>query len=1137
LVGTLHAKNPPIPLDAPETATWTYSANDWHENTRSYLEGGSSLANSNRSPIAAEMEGPFQLRIHYCVVRKDLDQSVYLESGNAFEVALQDTEGSVLKQQELPYSLEWQSALITHRDTSPCTLVISPDGGFYDYALDAVSFSKGPFLEALIDDQYVGWNQDFVLENLFEPADDVHYRFYKDGALLAENATGRLTIEHFSASNEGVYYVEAENDQGLTHSNYFEIIGFDDVAAQLNSEDVTWTFENPQDWALEYQENGKRRIILRNYSSELTYRYRIATLHVTGPHSVHLKTQYDSAFEIQSLPSSDGQMKYIAPGSGVIECDVEKASDYNYVWKVDPANDHRIELSIEDIEIETETLILRPINDYEFRSGESIRLNIATRFGNESVEWYKNGVLLAGSDITLELTPTQADDNATIQAKVSRGGRVEWSNEAHLKLVSQRYSALDNHFFDFSLSETPSYSISSTRNKVGTSSLSLSTWDELRIQSPNGSVMASCWVWFDLSGRDDQATLYYRDGMFEYTLFMNDLSEGWQKLYFPVNPEDEYVTEFRLTTEEGSQFYMDGLSTESGPQILLSPNDHIRNFGSSVIFAVLPSGLDQAQIQWYKDGSPIPGATEMLLLIENLQQSDIGAYQAKVSYGSTTIYSDEAQLSLVAFDSETAWGIPREEISINGLGYITVVDPEEYPDSPSAVKVVVETEGMLEMTVKSGAKKKNYASMSRRSYQRNFIDIEYFTSEDDSLIDFFHGANTIEFATPSEDASVTWRFSNQSRSQAMMENDPVIIWAYDRFDGPVITKQIYSHYYNGDNFLYVNAEGEDLHYEWYKDGEPIGRDGTRLPVSTNDIDYPGEYWVRVSDANGFTDSRVYVATLQVSEDHPLAEASDAYLYQAGDGAPWTFSNYGSFKVTALPAGKTSTLGFTYEGPFFMSVHPGTQCEDGDLELWINDALFETMHFDGSDTQQHDYLFPTSGPFNLKWIYSHQGTSANSDLTQSISTTRLEPYEYLGYLIEKFRPEYGLSEADFDKEADPDLDGTKNIMEWYMGSDPFVNDKPYMHVQAIKRPGNTEFFVIESLKPLHHRATDNGIRTNTDLGDDWFRPQLMQQVYEPFNKTHYLERITIPWTDFVRTRLILSDPWHPPVQRIYLPPSE
>ena len=88
------------------------------------------------------------------------------------------------------------------------------------------------------------------------------------------------------------------------------------------------------------------------------------------------------------------------------------------------------------------------------------------------------------------------------------------------------------------------------------------------------------------------------------------------------------------------------------PQITQQPFPQAVLQGSTAILFVTATGDPLLKYQWFKNGSPVPGATTNTLTIPNVQWLDSGYYSVAVSNGLGTARSDGALL-VVALDGST----------------------------------------------------------------------------------------------------------------------------------------------------------------------------------------------------------------------------------------------------------------------------------------------------------------------------------------------------------------------------------------------------------------------------------------------------------------------------------------------------
>jgi hypothetical protein len=114
------------------------------------------------------------------------------------------------------------------------------------------------------------------------------------------------------------------------------------------------------------------------------------------------------------------------------------------------------------------------------------------------------------------------------------------------------------------------------------------------------------------------------------------------------------------------------------PKIQTRPTDRTVNAGSSTGFFVSATGGDLTY-QWYRNGAPLPGRTEMSFSIQSVQASDAGDYHAVVTNAFGSAPTPSARLALA---SST---LPP---SSNGYGITATSGPPVITRQPEPVTVL-----------------------------------------------------------------------------------------------------------------------------------------------------------------------------------------------------------------------------------------------------------------------------------------------------------------------------------------------------------------------------------------------------------------------------------------------------------------
>ncbi len=124
-----------------------------------------------------------------------------------------------------------------------------------------------------------------------------------------------------------------------------------------------------------------------------------------------------------------------------------------------------------------------------------------------------------------------------------------------------------------------------------------------------------------------------------------------------------------LTATEVGQIRQAGLSgqpfttvvsTPEAPLLVKQPVPQDALAGGNVAFRVLPRGTSPFQFQWFRNNSPVAGATNALLSLQNVQGAAAGQYRCDVSNVAGSVSSDLADLTV---DSSQAPIISEQPIA------------------------------------------------------------------------------------------------------------------------------------------------------------------------------------------------------------------------------------------------------------------------------------------------------------------------------------------------------------------------------------------------------------------------------------------------------------------------------------------
>ncbi|MFP4493348.1 MAG: carboxypeptidase regulatory-like domain-containing protein [Puniceicoccaceae bacterium] len=134
------------------------------------------------------------------------------------------------------------------------------------------------------------------------------------------------------------------------------------------------------------------------------------------------------------------------------------------------------------------------------------------------------------------------------------------------------------------------------------------------------------------------------------------------------------------------------VAPDSAPFVDRQPRDQVAAPGTTVRFGLRARGADEVAVQWYRNGSPIAGATQPVLAIADAAAADEGDYHAEVVLGDATVQTAAARLNVTEALDQTpqflgrypaegfAAGIDHDGDLLllaadTGLEYIDISDP------------------------------------------------------------------------------------------------------------------------------------------------------------------------------------------------------------------------------------------------------------------------------------------------------------------------------------------------------------------------------------------------------------------------------------------------------------------------------
>jgi hypothetical protein len=121
------------------------------------------------------------------------------------------------------------------------------------------------------------------------------------------------------------------------------------------------------------------------------------------------------------------------------------------------------------------------------------------------------------------------------------------------------------------------------------------------------------------------------------------------------NPDPAYYdkcTSEELCSPYARGTYLNDMGAYGGPgagpcpciQIVVQPHPQSSCLGQNATFTVGATGDPPLAYQWYKDSTPLSGKTDWQLVLTNLQGTNAGLYQVRVTNSCGSVWSEPAQL-------------------------------------------------------------------------------------------------------------------------------------------------------------------------------------------------------------------------------------------------------------------------------------------------------------------------------------------------------------------------------------------------------------------------------------------------------------------------------------------------------------
>jgi hypothetical protein len=406
------------------------------------------------------------------------------------------------------------------------------------------------------------------------------------------------------------------------------------------------------------------------------------------------------------------------------------------------------------------------------------------------------------------------------------------------------------------------------------------------------------WIWIgDVSGTNSQVSLTM-DGDKQLTILFGKawrvaiaVSEGGQATIHPARSVFLDGDTIKITAQPLAGYMFAGwtgnlnwpaqatISCQVTQEVVMQANFHAKPpeinshpqsqnavLGGTVVFAVLASGLD-LKYAWFFNGAALVGATNASLVLQNVEMREAGVYRCEVSNPMGTVSSATASLAV-------------------------------YTELPPVIKAQPANQ-----TVKQG----DYVLISLVAVGS---DLHYQWYRNGALLPGYT-TNTLVFPNASaNNGGNYWCVVSNGGGQVTSEGVFLTVLAAPPptiYSQPASRSALEGDYVS----LYVGASGNDLRYQWYRNGTVVpGATRSSLDFYPVTASQAGDYWCVVSNANGQTTSAT--ARLTVQPRPPTIYGQPQSLtVKVGDTANFSVSSSGTslsyvwyWEETPVPGGPT-----------------------------------------------------------------------------------------------------------------------------------------------------------------------------------------------------------------------------------------
>lgn len=288
------------------------------------------------------------------------------------------------------------------------------------------------------------------------------------------------------------------------------------------------------------------------------------------------------------------------------------------------------------------------------------------------------------------------------------------------------------------------------------------------------------------------------------------------------------------------------------PEFTVQPANQTARLGATVTFRAAANNA--VRWEWYHDDEQVVGATDPVLTLRHVKEGDEGVYYS-VAFGADCdegTYSEEAELEIEApMEPEFVSELEDQSVELNGS---TTLEVEVAGDAP----------------------------------------LRFVWKKNGRVITGANGPEvTISQASRADAGEYSVEVSNEAGS---IESSALLTVV----SPPVITAQPEAVSVRRGELVefQVEATGDDLSFQWTRDGVPVGDDDSTLFIEAVTAADAGQYQVTVSNIAGEIESRVVRLTVELFEK-----------------SNWLGPFYASNGVEIESSGLISSLSMTAQGVF------------------------------------------------------------------------------------------------------------------------------------------------------------------------------------------------------------------------------